>query len=208
MSGLLVACISDAASLIGVPTEMAKHFLQRRQKELQEIILQEVRDGDFLRVNQDDILSIVYRLLNDINEGVGKNNIRLLARLILGMNNKEQLSSSRFHHFNTILSELSYEQIQFLAEIVKAYKDPMTSIAISKQHRELFGIIKLAPADVFAVKKAVSKTKGSAVLLSLLGTGFFETFNPDIYPYKLSVLFKEFMDLVGNWDDVAKWERD
>ena len=80
MSSLLVACISDAASLIGVPTEAAKNFLQRRQNELQNIILQEVRDGDFSQVNQDDILSIVYRLLNDINEGVGKNNIRLLAR--------------------------------------------------------------------------------------------------------------------------------
>ena len=41
MSSLLVACISDAASLIGVPTEAAKNFLQRRQNELQNIILQE-----------------------------------------------------------------------------------------------------------------------------------------------------------------------
>ena len=185
MSSLLVACISDAASLIGVPTEAAKNFLQRRQNELQNIILQEVRDGDFSQVNQDDILSIVYRLLNDINEGVGKNNIRLLAR-----------------------SSLSYEQILFLAEIVKAYQDPMTSIAISKQHRELFGMIRLSPADVFAVKKAVDRTKGSNILLSLLRTGFFETFNQNVYPYKLSSLFKEFMDLVENWDDIAKWERD
>ncbi len=208
MSSLLVACISDAASLIGVPTEAAKNFLQRRQNELQNIILQEVRDGDFSQVNQDDILSIVYRLLNDINEGVGKNNIRLLARLIVGLNNKEQLSSSRFHKFNTILSSLSYEQILFLAEIVKAYQDPMTSIAISKQHRELFGMIRLSPADVFAVKKAVDRTKGSNILLSLLRTGFFETFNQNVYPYKLSSLFKEFMDLVENWDDIAKWERD
>lgn len=207
MSGLLVACISDAASLIGVPTETAKHFLQRRQKELQEIILQEVRDGDFSRVNQDDILSIVYRLLNDINEGVGKNNIRLLARLILGMNNKEQLSSSWFHHFNTILSELSYEQIRFLAEIGKAYNDPITGVAIPKQVRDALMYAKIDPRDIFALRKAVNNTGDSSVLLSLLGTGFFENFNDSIYPYKLSALFKEFMDLVGNWDDIAKWER-
>ncbi len=208
MSGLLVACISDAASLIGVPTEAAKHFLQRRQDELQNIILQEVRDGDFSRVNQDDILSIVYRLLNDINEGVGKNNIRLLARLIVGLNNKEQLSSSRFHKFNTILATLSYEQLRFLAEIAKAYNDPKTNIAIPKQVRDVLMYAKIEPRDIYALKKAVNNIGDSSILLSLLGTGFFENFNPNIYEYKLSFLFKEFMDLVENWDDIAQWERD
>lgn len=206
MSRALIACISDAASLIGIPTETAKYFLQRRQKELQEIILQEVRDGDFSCVNQDDVLSIVYRLLNDINEGVGKNNIRLLARLIFGMNKKEQLSASRFHDFNTILARLSYEQIQFLAEIVKAYKDPINSIAPAK-YREVWGYAKIDPRDVLAVQKAVYKTNDFSTLLSLLGTGFFEMFNQDIYHYKLSHLFKEFIDLIGNLDDIAEWER-
>lgn len=206
MSNLLLACMSDAASLIGVPTETARHFLQRRQKELQEIILQEVRDGDFSRVNQDDILSIVYRLLNDINEGVGKNNIRLLARLIVGMNNREQLSSSRFHNFNTIVSGLSYEQIRFLAEIGKAYNNPITAVAIPRQTRDALMYAKIDPRDIFALKKAVNNIGNSSILLSLLGTGFFENFNDSIYPYKLSSLFKSFMDFIENWDDIAKWE--
>lgn len=207
MSGFWLACISDAASLIGVPTDTAKHFLQRRQNELQNIILQEIREGDFSQVNKDDILSIVYRLLNDINEGVGKNNIRLLARLIVGLNNEEQLSSSRFHEFNTIIASLSYEQVLFLAEIVKAYRNPINSIAPA-EYRDVWGFLKIDPRDVLSVRSAVNKVKGSSVLLSLLRTGFFEPFNQEVSSYKLSSFFKEFMSLIDNWDDISHWERD
>jgi len=209
MNNMLVSCIADAASLIGVPTEIAKCFLQKRQTALQNIILQEVRDGDFSNADKDDILSIVYRLLNDINDGVGKNNIRLLARLIVGLNNKQALTASKFHKFNVILADLSYEQILFLAEIVKAYNDPITGVALGK-YREWFLHSGIDPRDVFSVKKAVNNTQGSAILLSLLKTGFFMPFNSEIAglysPYRLSALFIEFMGLVHNWEDVATWK--
>lgn len=203
---MLISCISDAASLMGIPTDIAKCFLHKRQTELQNIILQEVRDGDFSKVAQDDILSIVYRLLNDINEGVGKNNIRLLSRLITGLNTKQQLTAPRFHKFNTILADLSYEQILFLAEIVKEYNNPLTSIPPAK-YREILMYAKIDPREVFSVKKAVNNTNGASVLLSLLKTGFFTPFNTEISttntPYKLSPLFIEFMELIPNWEDIA-----
>ena len=113
-SNLLVSLISDAASLIGTPTELAKCFLLNRQKELQNIIESEIREGDFSNVHKDDLISIIIRLIDDINEGVGKNNIRLMARVIVGLNDKNELTASKFHDFNTILANLSYEEIMFL----------------------------------------------------------------------------------------------
>lgn len=183
-------------------------FINRRAKKLQAIIESELRQGDFSRVHEDDKISIIYRLMNDINEGVGKNNIRLLARTIVGLNNKEQLTASRFHYFNTILAPLSHEQIIFLAEIVKAYNDPIARV-YGGLNQGFITSIKIDPRDIFSVRGAVKKTKSSYVLLSLLKTGFFEPCPPNLtdasLAYKLSPLFIEFMNLINNWDDIATW---
>ena len=208
MSNTLVSVISDAASLIGVPTETAKRFLNRRQEKLQNIILEEIRDGDFSKVHQDDIISIIIRLLNDRKEGVGKNNIRLLARTIVGLNNKERLTASKFYYFNTILAPLSNEQIVFLAETVKAYNNPIAK-NYGGPNQGFITSIKIDPRDIFSVREAVKKTKRSYILLSLLKTGFFEPCPPNLtdatLAYKLSPLFIEFMNLIDNWDDIANW---
>lgn len=201
MSNALVSAISDAASLIGVPTDTAKQFLNRRQEKLQDIILQETRDGDFSNVHKDCIFSIVFRLLNDINEGVGKNNIRLLARSIVGLNNKEQLTASRFHYFNTILAPLSHDEIIFLAEIVKFYKYEGIPKEVYRPD---------SPKEMIAINKAAERTKKPYLLLSLLKTGFFEPFlrtNARI-PYKISQSFVDFMDLINNWEDIANWSEE
>lgn len=183
-------------------------FINRRAKELQSIIESELRDGDFSRVHEDDKISIIYRLMNDINEGVGKNNIRLLARTIVGLNNKEQLTASKFHCFNTILAPLSHEQIVFLAEVVKAYDNPIARI-YGGANQAFITSINIDPRDIFSVREAVTKTKGSYVLLSLLKTGFFEPCPPNLtdsnLAYKLSPLFIEFMNLINNWEEIANW---
>lgn len=211
MSNMLVSCISDAASLIGAPTDIAKHFLQKRQHELQNIILQEIREGDFSKINQDDIISIVYRLLNDINEGVGKNNIRLLARLITGLNTKQQLTASRFHKFNTIIANLSHEEIVFLATVIKNYKNAPQEI----MHQPAFLDILICqnPKTVYAVSETIKEHK-THILFSLLKTGFFQYrsakanhLDPNA-PYEVSPLFIEFMELIPNWEDIANWKEE
>lgn len=183
-------------------------FINRRAKELQTIIESELRQGDFSRVHDDDKISIMYRLMNDINEGVGKNNIRLLAKTIVGLNNKEQLTASRFHYFNTIIAPLSHGEIIFLAEIVKAYNNPI-AVVVDGQNREFLGYAKIDPRNIFSVAQAVKMTSGSHVLQSLLKTGFFQPCNPKLLVmnagYKISPSFIEFMDLINNWEEIAKW---
>ncbi len=200
-SNSLVSLISDAVSLIGVPTETAKCFLLNRQKELQNIIESEIREGDFSNVHTDDLISIIIRLMNDVNEGVGKNNIRLIARVIVGLNEKKELTASNFHNFNTILANLSYEEIMFLAEVIKEYKTGLPKEIYNKPDN---------PKEVAVLSKIVSKNKNGHILLSLLKTGFFEPFFMPTarIQYKISPLFLEFMDLIKNWEDIAEWGRD
>lgn len=173
-------------------------FINRRAKELQSIIESELRDGDFSRIHEDEKIAITYRLMNDINEGVAKNNIRLLARTIVGLNKKEQLTASRFHYFNTILAPLSHDEIIFLAEVIKYYKYG----GIPKEAYSLDN-----PKEMTALNRALGVTKKPYVLLSLLKTGFIEPFlrtNAAI-PYKISQFLIEFMDLVNNWEEIASW---
>ena len=199
-SNLLISLISDAASLIGTPTELAKCFLLNRQKELQNIIESEIREGDFSNVHKDDLISIIIRLIDDINEGVGKDNIRLMARIIVGLNEKNELTASKFHNFNTILANLSYEEIMFLAEVVKEYKNGLPKEAYLRNPAN--------PKEVAVLNKIISKNKNGHILLSLLKTGFFEPFfvKTASIQYKISPLFFEFMNLIKNWEDIAKCE--
>lgn len=201
-SNLLVSLISDAASLIGTPTELAKCFLLNRQKELQNIIESEIREGDFSNVHKDDLISIIIRLIDDINEGVGKNNIRLMARVIVGLNDKNELTASKFHDFNTILANLSYEEIMFLAEVVKEYKNGLPKEAYLRNPAN--------PKEVAVLNKIISKNKNGHILLSLLKTGFFEPFfvKTASIQYKISPLFLKFMDLIKNWEDIAELKID
>ncbi len=200
-SNSLVSLISDAVSLIGVPTETAKCFLLNRQKELQNIIESEIREGDFSNVHTDDLISIIVRLMDDVNEGGGKNNIRLIARVIVGLNEKKELTASNFHNFNTILANLSYEEIMFLAEVIKEYKTGLPKEIYNKPDN---------PKEVAVLSKIVSNNKNGHILLSLLKTGFFEPFFMPTarIQYKISPLFLEFMDLIKNWEDIASWKKE
>ena len=202
VDNLLVSLMSDAASIMGCPTEAAKHFLHNRQKELQSIIESEIRNGDFSNVHKDDLISIIVRLIDDINEGVGKNNIRLMARVIVGLNDKQELTASRFHDFNTILANLSYEEIIFLADVTKEYKTGLPKEAYLHNPAN--------PKEVAVINKIISKNKNGHILLSLLKTGFFEPFfvKTASIQYKISPLFLEFMDLIKNWEDIATWKKE
>lgn len=198
----LISLMADAASIMGCPTEAARHFLHNRQKALQTIIESEIRDGDFSNVHKDDLISIIIRLIDDINEGVGKNNIRLMARIIVGLNDKNELTASRFHDFNTILANLSYEEIMFLAEVIKEYKTGLP--------REGYLNRPANPKEVAVLSKIINKHKNGHILLSLLKTGFFEPFlvKTASVQYKISPLFLEFMDLIKNWEDIADWQKE
>ena len=201
VGNLVRSLILDAASIKGVPTEVAKSFLLKRQKKLWHIISGEIRNGDFSNVDKDEMLSIFVRLLNDIDEGVGKNNIRLMARVIVGLNDKNELTASKFHNFNTILANLSYEEIVFLADVIKEYKTGLPKEFYNKPDN---------PKEVAVLSKIVSKNKNGHILLSLLKTGFFEPFFMPTarIQYKISPLFLEFIDLIKNWDDIATWSKE
>ena len=77
MTNTWIAICDDVIGFYGIPTNTIKSFFEKRKELLRNVILSEIRQGDFSRVNEDDMIAICFRLLRDAMEGVAKNNLRL-----------------------------------------------------------------------------------------------------------------------------------
>ncbi len=86
-----------------------------------EVILSNIRQGDIEKVHEDELFSMLARLMRSIQEGVAKQNLVLLARLIsgIGQREKQHANSGTFNDFANMLEVLTYEEIEFLAMCIK-----------------------------------------------------------------------------------------
>lgn len=112
---LFVALISDVMERFGIPVSTAKQLyddiIQKRKEEALEIMLSELRDGQFVDLDENEIVSVVARYQRCAVEGAAKTNLRLLARLIKGMADKRALRADNFMRYADILSGLSHEEL-------------------------------------------------------------------------------------------------
>ena len=96
--------LADVLSHFGVPTSTAmqiyEDILAKRAAEANEILLSEIRQGHFGNIDQNEAVSIIARFQRDAMEGVAKNNLRLMARVINGMAEK---TNSKLRHFLNML---------------------------------------------------------------------------------------------------------
>lgn len=90
-------------------------YKKKKTQLLREVIRCEIRQGDFSRVDVDDMVGISYRLQKDVMEGVAKNNLRLLCALIAGLNESEKLTATNFLKFAPILESLTEDEIRVIA---------------------------------------------------------------------------------------------
>ena len=120
-----VAAIADILSHFGIPTATAMQIysdvLEKRASEALEILLLEVRQGNFKNVDKNDVISVLARFQRDAMEGVARNNLLLMARVINGMADKQELKAPIFLRYANILASLSKEEIIVLG-IMARYK--------------------------------------------------------------------------------------
>ena len=95
---------SDILGLFGVPTGTAamlfREFMGRRADEARDILVQELRRGnvDTLEVaSEDEAFSIIYRYSLAMRDGAARRNLRLLARVMVGLAQRDQLFSDEFN---------------------------------------------------------------------------------------------------------------
>lgn len=122
-TGLLADCLTAKGVAVSgvvsgaVGSAIAK-IITKRHETLKEILLSEIRQGSLENVNKDELISIYFRLIRDAEEGVARNNLRLMARVIDGMAEKNQLQAPTFLKYANILSDLTEEEITVLGFMV------------------------------------------------------------------------------------------
>lgn len=157
--------ISDVLSCFGVPTSTAmqiyEDMLAKRTEEANEILLSEIRQGRFDGVNQNEAVSIIARYQRDAMEGVAKNNLRLMARMIKGMSEKQELSAPSFSRYANILASLTDKEIRILA-VMAQFSDEVASnwgdvvkvrLVKDKRHNDLVKITKQAEGHLQAMMR-------------------------------------------------------
>ena len=107
MSETAFALLNDCLSIYSIPTGTVNAALSKmmtsRYDMLREIILSEIRQGNFENVNQDDLVSVFFRIIRDAQEGVARTNLCLLAKVINGMAEKDELKAPNFLKYANIL---------------------------------------------------------------------------------------------------------
>lgn len=111
-----VAFSGGISTTVGVAI---RSLIHKRHEMLREVVLSEIRQGNFNGVDQDELISVYFRLIRDAEEGVAKINLRLMARMVNGMAEKNELKASSFLKFSSILSSLTEDEIQVLSIMIK-----------------------------------------------------------------------------------------
>lgn len=118
-----VAGVADVLSCFGIPTAIASQLyqdiLEKRNAEALEILRSEIRQGNFENINQHDAISIIARFQRDAMEGVARNNLRLMAKVINGMAEKKELTAPSFLKYANVLASLTEDEITVLGIMAK-----------------------------------------------------------------------------------------
>ena len=98
-------------------------FLKKKAEQARDILLDEVNDGDFSGIDNDDTISMLRRYFQAAANGEARVNLRILAQLIHGLLNNKDLQptmyADKFNRYARILEGLSHEELQILATMYR-----------------------------------------------------------------------------------------
>lgn len=194
--------------------KLANFYIEKRKEELRNVILCEIRQGDFSRVYDDDKIAICYRLMRDAIEGTTKNNLRLMARLICGLNEKNKLTAPTFQKYEKILADLEQEEIEIIAGIVKKYYElpAKDSADYEKAKHRLIDSFLLDKFGDPKFKDTQKYSENYTHMVQLERTGFilrrgggFGSYEDGVYgsPFFITNFFEQFLEFCPNWQNLA-----
>lgn len=149
-----VSGISDVLSCFGIPSGTAiniyNEILSTRAEEAFEILMSEIRQGNFENIDQNEVVSVIARYQRDAMEGVARENLRLLARVINGMAEKHKLSAPSFLRYANILASLTEKEIRVLA-VMTRFRDADMQTLGGERHDALMEITQQAEGHLQAL---------------------------------------------------------
>lgn len=210
---LLISSITDISSLFvpsGTISEFVKQSISNRIEEKRNIVIDEIRAGKITAENvDDDFVSCIWRLHNSFVQGETNTNVRLLAKMIVGLINTSQpLYADKFLNYCKCLEGVSYEELMILSEIWNCYNNfdlEQEDKDFSKMTNQAIEQYKKGKAVVHAQQKitkngslSLNDDDFNAILIGLSRTGFVIVSSAfGGLAYRLSPKFEELIQLIN-----------
>lgn len=176
-----INAIADVLSCFGVPTSLAtsliEDFLSKRLKCAQDELIAELRDAKRSSqdvAEQDELISIIYRYLDAARQGAARLNLRLMAKVIKGQYEHDELRADEFLRYADMLSSLTRQEVTFLAILNRHFADAHGEDDTKVYNRvrdEVTGGDKDRALEFFAVAIALQRTGLLLPHYNVIGSG-------------------------------------
>jgi hypothetical protein len=129
MLGLSI--VSDVLAAFSVPggatlIEIAENKIQKRRDDATKLLTEQIALGavSFDEADVDPFVSIVIRFARAVDEGVGRENLRLMAKVIVGLKKNRSLHDNSFARWAATLSDLTRDEIVAVGKAYALSKTP------------------------------------------------------------------------------------
>jgi len=121
---------ADVLAMFGLPGASASGlfggFLRSKVDESLKILLAELRAGEVSSLHvasENETVAVCYRYLLAARDGVARRNLRLLARTMTGLAERDRLFSDEFNKYAGVLESLTRDQILYLGRYYALYQE-------------------------------------------------------------------------------------
>ena len=206
--------IIDVVSLFKIPTTTIQTlWMQHCEQKIidsRDILFDEIKDGCFNNIGNDDKVSILHRYMQAAMNGSARINLRLLAKAINSLANGEKLIkpiyANEFNRYAQVLENISVEEIHLIASMYEYRKNAQPShILTTRNGIEYKDDFLHNFSRHYCYKNKISEKQYISMCSALLRTGL-------VYPntyirgvaYDLSPFFDEIIELVDFQDALNK----
>jgi hypothetical protein len=122
------AIVGDVLSVFQTPGsgflgKLGDKYLERKQTEAAEILIEELRKGssgpvDIAESDVNPLIEIMYRFGKAVADGAARENLRLLAQIIAGLKSKKALEPDKFRKWCNILEQLTRDELMVIGKAV------------------------------------------------------------------------------------------
>lgn len=126
-----LAIVSDVLSSLGIPgsatlADLANKAVEKRRLEASELLIEELRQGavSFDEADIDPFVLILLRFVRAVDEGVAKENLKLMAKVIAGLKKNKALQDNEFSRWAATLSDLTRDEIVAIGKAFQLTRTP------------------------------------------------------------------------------------
>jgi hypothetical protein len=127
------AIVGDVLSALQVPGsgffgKLGDKYLERKQREAAEILIEEVSKGSPEPI---PLIEIVYRFSKAAADGAARENLRLLAQVIAGLKRNKALQSDKFRKWANVLEQVTRDELLVIGKAIATKRELDANPSIS-----------------------------------------------------------------------------